>query len=120
MREQALDRCRHGLDQCRIGHVGQGPRQQGRAQATLHGQRAKDHQKKGQGDQGLTQSLRALKNLHATDIVVDTVNGRIRTTIRLPLRSLADLEAYTAKIEELSEIQTVTAVAVQLPVRQAP
>jgi len=63
---------------------------------------------------------RVLKKLNANDIVFDIVNDRIRTTIRLPLRSLADLEAYAASIEELSEIQTVNAVAVQLPVRQAP
>jgi hypothetical protein len=43
--------------------------------------------------------------------------GAYRITVSLPAASLEELERYTRDIESLGEIKSVTAVAVQLPMK---
>jgi hypothetical protein len=61
-----------------------------------------------------------LKDLNASEVVVDAASGEVRTAIRLSLTSLNDLDAFARNMEKRKEIQSVTVVAVQLPVRSAP
>ena len=61
---------------------------------------------------------RLLAGLEAKDIDRIGTDGMYRITVNLPAASLEELERYTRDLESLSEVRTVSAVAVQLPMKR--
>jgi hypothetical protein len=60
---------------------------------------------------------RALRRLAAKEINRSGAEGAYRVTVNLPATSLEELERYTRDLESSGAIKTVTAVAVQIPVK---
>lgn len=61
---------------------------------------------------------RLLRGLEAKDINRSGSDSMYRITVNLPAASLEELERYTDDLESRSEIRTVSAVAVQLPMKR--
>ena len=61
---------------------------------------------------------RVLQGLQAKEINRGGSAGLYRITVSLPADSLEELEQYTRDLESLGEIRSVSAVAVQLPMRR--
>jgi hypothetical protein len=60
---------------------------------------------------------RALRRLAAKEVNRGDAAGAYRVTVNLPATSLEELERYTRDLESSSAIKTVTAVAVQIPMK---
>jgi hypothetical protein len=61
---------------------------------------------------------RLLRGLEAKDINRSGSDSMYRITVNLPAASLEELERYTRDLESRTEIRTVSAVAVQLPMKR--
>lgn len=60
---------------------------------------------------------RVLGELQATRVEPGTPEGTVRVVLKLPAWSLAELDAFTRRIEAMPEVRSARVVAMQLPVQ---